>query len=111
MSDDKPMKSAYELAMERLRAKDREGGVEESKPLTDEQKQEIARLRQEATAKFAEAEIVHRDAVAAAAAAGDADKIREIHDKFQIDKERIESRLESAIARVRRGEPATPSED
>ena len=50
MSDDKPLKSAYELAMERLRAKDREAGIEESAPLTPEQKQAIAELRRKAQA-------------------------------------------------------------
>ena len=37
-------KSAYELAMERLRQKDREAGVEE-RPLTDQQKAAIAQAR------------------------------------------------------------------
>ena len=53
---DKPLKSAYELTMERLRAKDREQGVEQQ-VLTDAQKAEIARLRQETKAKLAEIEI------------------------------------------------------
>ncbi len=39
MPDDAP-KSAYEIAMERLRRKDREEGVAE-RPLTDEQKAAI----------------------------------------------------------------------
>ena len=44
MPSDGP-KSAYELAMERLRQKDREAGVEE-RPLTDQQKAAIAEARQ-----------------------------------------------------------------
>jgi hypothetical protein len=102
MPEDEPLKSAYELAMERLRAEDREAGIEETKPLTDEQKEEIARLRQEAKAKLAELEILHRDAVTAAAS--DAEKLREVEEQHRIDRERVESRLESAVARVRRGE-------
>ncbi len=43
MSGDAP-KTAFELAMERLRQKDREVGVEE-RPLTDEQKTRIAEVR------------------------------------------------------------------
>jgi hypothetical protein len=101
MSEDKPLKSAYELAMERLRAEDREAGVEEPKPLTDKQKQEIARLRQEAKAKLAELEILHRDA--ASAAAEDTEKLQKVEEQHRIDRERIESRLESAVARVRQG--------
>ena len=102
MPEDKPLKSAYELAMERLRAEDREAGVEEPKPLTDGQKKEIARLRQEAKAKLAELEILHRDAVTAAG--DDAEKLLKVEEQHRIDRERVESRLESAVARVRRGE-------
>jgi len=55
-------KSAYELAMERLRQKDREAGVEE-RPLTDQQKTAIAEARQVYQARMAEREILHRDAL------------------------------------------------
>lgn len=100
MPDDKPLKSAYELAMDRLRAKDREEGVEETGPLTDEQKEEIARLRQEAKAKLAEMEILHRKNLEKAAS--DLDEIRKVEEAYRIDRGRVESRLESAIAKVRR---------
>ena len=105
---DKPLKSAYELAMQRLRAKDREAGVEEDAPLTAGQKAEIARLRQEAKAKLAEIEILHRDALreaATAAASGKGGKPEElvkIEEQHRIDRERIESRLESAVAKVKK---------
>lgn len=100
MSDDRPLKSAFELAMERLRAKDREEGVGASKPLSEKQKKEIARLRQEARAKLAELEILHKDALASAAA--DPEKISKLEDRHRIERERIDSRLESALSRVRR---------
>ena len=45
MSDDAP-KSAYELAMERLRKKDREAGDDDDRPLSDVQKAAIAEVRQ-----------------------------------------------------------------
>jgi hypothetical protein len=61
MPSDGP-KSAYELAMERLRQKDREAGVEE-RPLTDQQKAAIAEARQVYQARMAEREILHRDAL------------------------------------------------
>jgi hypothetical protein len=51
------MKTAYELAMERLRKKDQEDGVEE-RPLTDEQKAEIAEVRSVYTAKLAQEEVM-----------------------------------------------------
>ena len=44
MSEDDEPKSAYELAMERLRKKDAESGAE-SRPLTDEQRAAIAEVR------------------------------------------------------------------
>ena len=96
---DQPLKSAYELAMERLRTQDRQAGLEEESPLTDEQKQEIARLRQEAKAKVAEIEILHQDAVHASAEKPD--EIAKIQERHRIDRERINSRLESAIAKVK----------
>ena len=99
MSENESMKSAYELAMERLKAKDREAGVEESKPLTEDQKLEIARLRQEAQAKIAELEILRGDAVHAAG--GDPETLQKLDESYRIDRERVNSRLESAIARVR----------
>jgi hypothetical protein len=61
MPNDAP-KSAYELAMERLRRKDSEAGVVE-RPLTDEQKAAIAEVRKVYEAKVAEREILHRDAI------------------------------------------------
>ena len=96
--DDAPLKSAYELAMERLRAQDK--GRRE--PLTDEQKAEIARLRQEAEAKLAEMQILHRDELAAAAE--DPAAVQKIEEHYQIDRRRVESNLESSVERVRRVE-------
>jgi hypothetical protein len=64
MSGDIP-KTAFELAMERLRQKDREAGVEE-RLLTDEQKASVAEVRRFYQAKVAEREILHRDALAKA---------------------------------------------
>ena len=106
MSEDRPLKSAYELAMERLRREDRERGIDEAKPLSDEQKREIARLRDEARAKLAELQIMQRDKLAAAG--DDPVKIQELEEHTRIDRGRIKSSLETAIARVREGRPARP---
>jgi hypothetical protein len=100
MSDEKRLKSAYELAMERLRAEDREAGVEEAKPLTPRQKQKIAELRQNTKAKLAELEILHRKNLAAAQ--GDPAKIEELEDHHRVDRGRVQSALEEAVARVKR---------
>jgi hypothetical protein len=101
MPEDESLKSSYELAMERLKAQDREAGIEEERPLTAKQKEEIARIRQEAKAKLAEMEILHRDALAAGG--GDPEEIRKVEESYRADRDRVESRMESAIARVKRG--------
>src|SRR5438477_11865044 len=52
-------KSAYELAMERLRKQDAEDGVER-RPVSDEQKATIAEIRNFYQAKLAELEVLHQ---------------------------------------------------
>ena len=99
---DEPLKSSYELAMERLKAKDREDGIVEDKPLSAPQKARIAELRQEAKAKLAELEILHRKNLAGTG--GDPGAVMKIEENYATDRGRIESRLESAIAKVKRGE-------
>ncbi len=61
MADDRP-KSAFELAMERLRQKDKEASIDD-RPLTDEQKAAIAEARQFYKAKVAAREILHQAAL------------------------------------------------
>jgi len=101
MGDDAP-KSAYELAMERLRAEDEAAGVEAPRKLTRQQKETIAELRQRAKAKLAEIEILHRKNLAAAAA--DPEQLTRIEEQYEVDRRRVESSLESSVERVRRGE-------
>lgn len=100
---DEPLKSAYELAMERLRAKDKEAGIEETTPLSDAQKGEITRLRQEAQAKLAELEILHRKALHALPYdPTKPDAASTLESQYRTDRARVESRLESAIAKVKK---------
>jgi hypothetical protein len=98
MSDEAP-KSAYELAMERLRRKDAEAGVEQ-RPLTDEQRAAIAEARNFCEAKLAEREVLHQSTLAKTAdpearAALDAD--------YRRDRERFISDRDAKIERIRRG--------
>jgi len=58
MTDEAP-KTAYELAMERLRRKDAADGVE-ARSVTDEQKVKIAEIKRVYAAKIAEVEILHK---------------------------------------------------
>jgi len=106
MSEKTPLKSAYELAMERLQSQDREAGVEKSLPLTDDQKRTIAELRQTAKAKLAELEILHRKDRASVLA--EPEKLTEMEERYTTDRRRVESSLESAIHRVRQGKEPGP---
>ena len=99
MESEPPLKSAFELAMERLAAKDATEGVKPAAPLTAEQKEKITAARQDAQAKLAEIEILHRKEVQGVG--GDVAKLSEIDRKHKIDRERIEARVESAIAEIR----------
>jgi len=101
MADEPKLKSAYELTLERLKERDRSEGVAPRKALTAAQKREIAGLRQKATAKLAELEILHRDRRAAAIAAADADALVKVDEHHAIDRRRVQDELESATARVR----------
>lgn len=97
-----PLKSAYELAMARLEAQDREQGVEAQQPLTEAQKSQIAELRLQAKSRQAELTILHEKKMNAAD--GDPEALTKIEAQYESDRLRVESSLESAIVRVRRGE-------
>jgi len=100
MSSEKPLKSSFELAMDRLKAKDKSDGVAEATPLTKKQKERIAELRAEAQAKLAELEILHRKNVAGTS---DPAAILKIEEHYAIDRGRAESHRDSEIEKVRRG--------
>jgi hypothetical protein len=96
MAADAP-KTAYELAMERLRQKDREAGVEE-RPLTDEQKAAIAEARQVYQARVAEREILHRDALGKAQTREEVEKLEA---ELAHDRDRLASDRDRKIAAVK----------
>ncbi len=93
------LKSAYELAMDRLRARDKEQGVDKTAPLTKKQKETIGELRQKAKAKLAELQILHHKESESAVA--DLEQLTKMEEQYETDRRRVESSLESAIARVR----------
>jgi len=101
MSDNAP-KSAYELAMERLRQKDKDASVEEH-PLTAKQKAAIAEARQFHQAKAAEREILHQAALAAARTHEEVDKLNE---ELRRDQERLAGDRDRKIAEIRGERPA-----
>ena len=86
--------------MERLRAADREAGVEET-PLTEVQKAAIAEARAVASSRLAEREILFRDAVKKVWDPAEREKAEE---EYRVDRARIEADRARAIERIRRGE-------
>jgi hypothetical protein len=98
MADDGP-KSAYELAMERLRQKDKTDSVDDQ-PLTDQQKAAIAEARQAYTAKVAEREILHQAALRTAKSREEAERMGET---FRHDTERLASERDQKIVEIRKG--------
>ncbi len=91
-------KSAFELAMERLAAADREAGVSET-PLTEEQKKEIAECRAVATSRLAEREILFKDALART---GDPEKRETLEREYRIDRDRIDADRDRQIENIRK---------
>ena len=96
MADDGP-KSSFELAMERLRKKDKDASVED-RPLTEEQKAAIAEARQFHTAKIAELDILHQAALAGAASH---EEVLRLNDNLRRDKERLAGDRDRKIAQIR----------
>jgi hypothetical protein len=89
------MKSAYELAMERLN---------KSSPavkLTAAQKKELAELDSKYAAKIAEREIASQGEMDKAAEARDAEKLDQIRQQLADDKRKLQSELEDKKDRVR----------
>lgn len=96
MNDEAP-KSAYEIAMERLRKQDTDAGIEE-RHVTDAQKAEIAEVRQMATAKIAERRILHQSALMKTF---DPAEQLQIEEAFRRDIQRIEEDRERKIEKIR----------
>ena len=98
MSDEEAPKSAYELALERLRRKDREAGVEE-RPLTDEQRARIADVRRVYEARLAEREILHQGELRRLREPEERDKLEE---QYRRERERLVSERDRKLDEVRR---------
>jgi hypothetical protein len=96
LTDDAP-KSALELAMARLHKKDQDEGVE-TKPLTEEQKEQIAEAKRVAEAKLAEREILHK---AALRRVEDPDSRTVIEDEYRRDRERVLADRDRKIEEIR----------
>jgi hypothetical protein len=96
MEDEGP-KSAVELAMARLRKKDVDEGVAD-KPLTDEQKTEIASVRQTYAAKLAQEEILFKSKVQASV---DFEERQKMDENYRRDVERLTHERDRKIEKIR----------
>lgn len=91
-----PMKSAYELAMERL---------EKSTPsvsLTDEQKAQIAEVDSSYRAKIAEKELFLKDQIRTARAGGSYDEAESLEKQLAIEIRRLQEDCEEKKEKLRR---------
>ena len=92
------MKSAYELALERLEQQGIDRPSEDS--LSPQTRQAIAELRSQTEAKLAQLEILHQDRIkstADPAAAAQADE------DYTAERRRLEEKLEHEIEKLRTG--------
>lgn len=96
MTDGVP-KSAYELAMERLRKRDADEGVVEHK-LTDAQKQAIAEARSVYEARVAERQILHRDKILTVYDPAEREVVEE---QYRRDLDRFASDRDAKIRKIR----------
>jgi len=97
------MKSAYELALERLERQGIERPRGES--MSDQTRQRLSELRQQAVAKLAELEILHRDRLNALY---DPTQRREEEEGYVRERRRIESDRDRKLEKLRSGGDPTP---
>jgi hypothetical protein len=92
------MKSAYELALERLEKQGIERPREGEAGLTAETKEKVAELRRQAEARLAELEILHRDRLNKGL---DPVKRQEEDEEYVRERRRIEDDRDRKIERLR----------
>ena len=91
------MKSAYELAMERLNK------TSPAIKLTDKQKQELAEIDSKYAAKYAERELFLKEEIGKAAAKGDYEAVEQLEKQLVSERKTIESDREEKKEKVRKG--------
>ncbi len=91
-----PLKSAWELALERT------GGQSTTK-LTDAQKAKLAELDKRYTAKIAQEELTLKPKIAEARDAGEDEQAQKLEEQLQTVLSRLRRKLESEKEAVRKG--------
>ena len=94
------MKTAYELAMERLRKSDQEAGIEE-RPLSEAQKAAIAEVRSFYKAKIAQEEVMHDSRLRATPDPAEREVVQQ---QLRRERERLTSEQDAKIEKIRRGQ-------
>ena len=94
------MKSAYELAMERLNK------VSPTVKLTAEQKKQLADLDSRYAAKIAEREISLKGEIEKAVGTGDVEKAEQLQGQLLEERKKLQTELEEKKERVRQGKAA-----
>ena len=89
------MKSAYELAMERL------GKASPTVKLTDGQKKEIAELESKCIAKIAERELLLKGEIVKAIEKGDAEALQQLERQLLSDRKSLRADCEEKKEKVR----------
>lgn len=89
------MKSAYELAMERLQANS------PSVPLTDEQRAKIAELDSVYQAKIAEKEIFLKEQMIKAMEQGDLEALASLEKQLSVDRAALQTEREEEKEKIR----------
>jgi hypothetical protein len=90
------MKSAYELAMERLEK------ASPSIALTEDQKQEIAELDSVYRAKIAEREVFLKDQISKAQIAGNLDEVQSLEKQLASEIRRLQNECEAKKEKLRK---------
>jgi hypothetical protein len=98
MTEDKPLKSSLELAMERLAKKDADAGIKNT-PVTDAQKAAIAEARNFYDAKVAELEVLHQSKVNATF---DPAERETLDQQYRREREHLITERDNKVARLRK---------
>jgi hypothetical protein len=100
---DEPPKSAFEIAMERLRKKDADEGLQE-RPVTKDQRDAIAEARKVCEAKLAEREILYHSALRKTE---DPEARAALELEYRRERERIQADRDRKLAEIRKGDGGT----
>lgn len=89
------MKSAYELAMERLNK------TSPAVKLTDKQKKELAEIDSKYAAKYAERELLLKEQITQAVEKGDYEAVEQLEKQLVSDRKSIETEKEEKKEKIR----------